>query len=444
MRIHLSEHFTYSKLIKFVLPSIAMVIFTSIYSMIDGLFVSRFVGKIPFAAVNMVFPILMILGTIGSMVGTGGSAIVGKTLGEKRNDKANEYFSMLIYSILVIGTIFAVIGYFMLPEVLKLFGAQGELLSDGVLYGRIILISLPFFIVEFEFQNFFVTAEKPKIGLSVTVLGGVTNILLDAVFIIVFDLGLTGAAIATVLSQMICVIVEFVYFSRKNDSLLQLTKNVKFDRKIFWKACTNGSSELVSNSAMSIVAMLYNYQLIKYIGENGVAAYGVIEYVGFIFAAIFFGYEMGVAPAVSYQFGAKGYDELKNILKKSFVLIGITGMTMTILAETFADTFANIFVGYDVELCALTVHAFQIQAVSFLFLGFTSFGSSFFTALNNGIISAVIAFVHTFIFEIGCVLLLPIIFGVNGIWFSIVVAEVAAFILTLAILFKNRKKYRYM
>ncbi len=443
MRIHLSEHFTYRKLLRFVMPSIAMVIFTSVYSVVDGLFVSRFVGKVSFAAIGIVYPILMILGAFGSMIGTGGAAIVGKTLGEGDNDKANEIFSMLIYTILTIGVIFTVAGFFLLPEIIKLLGAEGDLLNYSVLYGRILLVALPFFITEFAFQSFFVTAEKPQLGLYVTVFGGVTNILLDALFIVAFGWGLTGAAVATVAGQAACIAVEIFYFARQNDSLLKLTLKTKFYGKIFLKSCANGSSEIVNTSAMSIVAMLYNYQLIKYLGENGVAAYCVIEYVAFIFAAIFFGYELGVSPAVSYQFGAKGYAELKNLLRKSFVLVGVAGIVMFTLAQILAAPFANIFVGYDEELFNLTVHAFKIQAVSFLFLGFASFASAFFTALNNGVLSAVISFVRTFIFEIGCVMLLPLIFGVDGIWYSIIVAEVAACILAVIILYKNRKKYRY-
>lgn len=443
MRIHLSEHFTYSKLLRFVLPSIATVIFTSIYSVVDGLFVSRFVGKVSLAAITFVYPILMILGAFGSMVGTGGAAIVGKTLGEGDNDTANKYFSMLVYSVFVIGTIFAGVGIFILPELLKIIGADGELLSNSVIYGRIILVGLPFFIAAFEFQSFFITAEKPQLGFYVTVLGGVTNILLDALFIITFGWGLVGAAVATVASQILCVVLGLIYFARKNDSLLKLTLKTRFYGKIFLKSCTNGSSELVNTSAMAIVSMLYNFQLIRYIGENGVAAYGVIEYVGFIFAAMFFGYEMGIAPAVSYQFGAKGYDELKNILRKSLTLIGIANVSICALAQILAAPIANIFVGYDYDLCNLTTYALRIQAGAFLFLGFASFGSAFFTALNNGVLSAVISFVRTFIFEIGCVILLPLIFGVDGIWYSIIVAEVAAFILAAIILIRNKEKYHY-
>lgn len=443
MRIHLSEHFTYPKLIRFVLPSVATVLFTSIYSIVDGLFVARFVGKFSFAAISLVYPILMILGAVGGMVGTGGSAIVGKTLGEKLNEKASEYFSMLIYSTFTLGAVFAGAGFFVLPEILQLLGAEGDLLAYAVLYGRIVLVGLPFFITEFTFQSFFVTAEKPQLGLAVTVLGGVLNIVLDALFIILFRWGLTGAAVATVISQAVCVSLEIIYFARKNDSLLRLTLKTKFYGKIFLKSCTNGISEMVNSAAFSIVAMLYNYQLIKYIGENGVAAYGVAGYIEFIFAAIFFGYELGVSPAVSYQFGAKGYDELKNLLRKSLTLVGTAGVVMFVAAEILAPTFADIFFNYDNELRNLTVHAFRIQAVSFLFMGFASFGSAFFTALNNGFLSAVISFVRTFIFEIGCVLILPLILGVDGIWYSIIVAEVSAFLLTGFILAKNRARYRY-
>lgn len=444
MRIHLSEHFTCAKLIRFVLPSVATVLFTSVYSIVDGLFVSLFVGKVSFAAINLVYPILMILGAVGGMIGTGGSAIVGKTLGEKQNDKASEYFSMLIYVTFAMGAVFAVAGFFVLPTILEMLGAQGDLLANGVIYGRIVLVGLPFFVTEFTFQSFFVTAEKPKLGLAVTIFGGVLNIVLDAVFIILFKWGLVGAALATVISQTLCVAAELIYFARKNDSLLRLTRKTKFDGKIFLNACTNGLSEMVNSAAFSIIAMLYNYQLIKYIGENGVAAYGVAGYVGFIFASIFFGYELGVSPAVSYQFGARDYNELKNLLRKSLMLVGTAGVIMFVSAELLAPTFANIFFEYDHELRDLTVHAFRIQAVSFLFLGFASFGSAFFTALNNGFLSATISFVRTFIFEVTCVLALPLILGVDGIWYSIIVAEVSAFLLTAAILFRNREKYHYM
>ena len=447
MRIHLSEHFTYKKLLRFVLPSVVMMIFTSIYSVVDGLFVSRFVGKSAFAAINLVSPMLTILGTLGIMLGTGGAAIVGKTLGEsgrEKSSKANEYFSMLIYAVIIIGVIFGIIGALFIPDIIGLLGAKESMKADCLLYGRVILCALPFFILSYAFQSFFVTAEKPQIGLAVTVLGGVSNILLDALFILVFRQGLFGAALATALSQTLCGILEILYFARKNDSLLQLKLKIKFHKDVFYKACINGSSEMVGNMASSVVAMVYNYQLLKYIGENGVAAYGVIEYIGFIFSAIFIGYTMGVSSAVSYQYGAGNHDELKNICKKSLFIIGVTGVLMVIIAWGLSGTIAGVFVGYDKELYRLTMHAISIYMISFLFSGYSIFGSAFFTALNNGVMSAVISFVRTFIFEIGCVLILPAIIGVDGIWIAIVVAEVAALCMTFIIFVANRKRYQYI
>ena len=443
MQIHLSEHFTYKKLLLFVLPSIATEVFTSIYFIVDGFFVSRFVGTTSFAAVNLVFPLIMILGSLGAMVGSGGAAIVGKKLGQGRTEKANKYFSMLIFSELILGTILAAAGFFILPEVIKIFGAEDQLLELSVIYGRILFLALPFFIVEYTFQNFFVTAEKPQLGLAVTIFGGVLNISLDAIFIIILDWGLIGAAFATCFSQFACTILELIYFFRKNDSLLQLSFNTKFYRGVFFKACTNGSSEMIAVSASSVVAMIYNFQLLKYLGENGVAAYGVIEYAGYIFAAIFLGYALGISPAISFQFGANNFYEVKNLLKKSSVLNLIFGVIAFAIAEIFAVNLAAIFFSNDIELLNLTVHAFKIYASSFLMIGFNIFGSAFFTALNDGVLSAIISFMRTLVFEIGCLILLPIFFGVEGIWFSVVVAEVSAMVLTSVILFAKRKKYNY-
>lgn len=446
MKIHLSDHFTYKKLLLFVVPSVAMMIFTSIYGVIDGLFVSRFVGKTSFAAINLVSPMLMILGTFGVMLGTGGSAIVGKTLGEegkRESERANEYFSMLIYAVIAIGIFFGIVGFFLVPVLVRLFGADEQMVADCLLYGRVILCALPFFILSYAVQSFFVTAEKPQIGLAVTVMGGVSNIVLDAVLIVVLKQGLLGAALATAFSQTLTGLVSLLYFARKNDSLLQLTTKTRFYKDVFFKACTNGSSEMVTNIAISIVTMVYNYQLLNYIGKDGVAAYGVVEYVGFIFSAVFFGYAMGIAPAVSYHYGAGNTAELKNLRKKSLILMGIIGALMVVSAWTFSAPLARIFVGYDKVLYQLTVHAMSIYVVSFFFSGYSAFGSAFFTALNNGVLSAVISFVRTFVFEIGSVLLLPLIVGVDGIWSAIIVAEFAAFCLTSVILIVNQKRYHY-
>lgn len=446
MKIQLSDHFTYNRLLRFVLPSIIMMIFTSIYSVVDGLFVSNFVGKTPFAAINMISPVLSILGSLGLMIGTGGTAIVGKTLGEgkgeKKREEANAYFSMLIYIVFIIGVVLGVVGLIFIRPLSQMLGAN-SMLKECVLYGSVILPAMPFFMLQYAFQSFFITAEKPKLGLAVTVIAGVMNIALDALFIIVFKWGLFGAAFATALSQIVGTLIAIIYFSRKNDSLLHLTRKTKFYGKVLLKACTNGSSEMVGNIAASVITMLYNFQLMRFIGEDGVAAYGVIMYVSFIFSAIYYGYAMGSAPIISYQYGAGNHEELKNMFGKSLTLTGIVGILMLFIAKVLSAPLSNIFVGYDKELFDLTIHAFEIYSFSFLFSGFTAFGSSFFTALNDGLVSALISFLRTFIFEIGSILILPIIFGIDGVWFAIVIAEIAAFFVTGFFFYRKRRKYHY-
>ena len=443
MNIQLSEHFSYKKLLKYTFPSIIMMIFTSIYGVVDGFFVSNFVGKTPFAAVNFIMPVLMILGTIGFMFGTGGSALIAKTMGEGNPEKANRIFSLLIYVSLACGIFIAVLGICFIRPIASLLGAEGEMLENCVLYSRIILIALPAFILQFEFQSFFSTAEKPQIGLAVTIASGVTNMILDALFVAVFSFGLVGAATATAASQLVGGIVPLFYFGRKNSSLLRLTKTT-FDSRAILKTCANGSSELMTNISMSIVSMLYNLQLMKYAGENGVAAYGVLMYVNMIFLAAFIGYAVGTAPITGYHFGALNTSELKSLLKKSTVIISVFAICMLVLAEVLAYPLANIFVGYDDELMEFTLQAFKIFSFSFLFVGFSIFGSSFFTALNNGLISALISFLRTLVFQCAAVIILPLIFGIDGIWISIVAAEVISVAVTAVFIVLKRNKYHYL
>ncbi|MBQ4598672.1 MAG: MATE family efflux transporter [Clostridia bacterium] len=442
MHIQLSDHFTYKKLLRFTMPSIIMMIFTSIYGVVDGFFVSNFVGKTPFAAVNFIMPFLMILGALGSMFGTGGSALIAKTLGEGDNERAKKLFSLFVYISAACGIVIAVLGILFIRPIAAFLGAEGELLDQCVLYGRIILVALPAFMLQYEFQSFFVTAEKPQLGLAVTVASGVANMVLDALLVAVFPLGLVGAALATAVSQLIGGIVPLFYFSRPNTSLLQLTKT-DLDGRALLRACTNGSSELMSNISMSVVSMLYNVQLMQYAGEDGVAAYGVLMYVNMIFLAAYIGYSVGTAPVIGYHYGAANHNELKSLLQRSFVIIGICSVAMLVLAEILAQPLAAIFVGYDEALMALTLRGFRIFSISFLFSGIAIFGSSFFTALNNGLVSALISFLRTLVFQIAAVLLLPLIWEIDGIWISIVVAEVMAFVVTMLFLAGNKKKYRY-
>lgn len=443
MDIKLSEHFTYKKILRFTLPSIIMMIFTSIYGVVDGFFVSNYVGKTPFAAVNLIMPFLMILGAVGFMFGTGGGALIAKTMGEGKSEKANSLFSLFVYTTAVCGIIIGALGIVFIRPVASLLGAEGEMLNNCVTYGRIILIALPFFMLQYEFQSFFATAEKPQLGLVVTIAAGFTNMILDALFIAFFKWGLFGAAAATAISQIVGGSIPLIYFFRKNSSRLKLTK-CKFEKNMLLRACVNGSSELMSNISMSIVSMLYNFQLMKYVGENGVAAYGVLMYVNLFFLAAFIGYSVGTAPIIGYNYGAQNYSELTNLLKSSFTIIGIFSVCMFTLSEFLAYPIAKIFVGYDKELMNLTLNGFRIVSFLFLFAGVSIFGSAFFTALNNGLISALISFLRTLVFQVSAVLIIPIFLGINGIWLSTVTAEVMSVIITLIFIFKMKNKYHYM
>lgn len=444
MPIQLSDHFTYRKLIRFTLPSIAMMIFTSIYGVVDGFFVSNFAGKTPFAAVNLIMPFLMIVATVGFMFGTGGTAIVAKTFGEGDREKANRYFSLFVYVAFVLGVVFAVLGIAFLRPISMALGAEGELLENCIVYGRIILMALPFYVLQLLFQSFFPTAEKPQLGLAVTVSSGVTNMILDAVLVILLpqEYKLAGAAVATAMSQVVGGVVSLFYFFRPNSSILRLGKT-RFDGKAVLKACTNGSSEFMSNVSMSVVGMLFNHQLLAFAGQNGVAAYGVMMYVSMIFAAAFIGYSIGTAPVIGYHDGAQNHTELQGLLRKSLRMIGGFGVCMTLAAELLAVPLSHMFVGYDRELMQLTVSGFRIFALSFLFMGFAVFGSGFFTALNDGLTSALISFLRTLVFEVAAVLILPMIWGITGVWISIVVAELMACILVVVFLVAKRKKYHY-
>lgn len=442
MGIQLSEHFNYKKLLKFTFPSIIMMVFTSIYGVVDGLFVSNFVGKTAFTAVNFVMPVLMILGAVGFMFGTGGSAIVAKSMGEGKPEEAENQFSMFVCTCAVLGLILAVLGFVFIRPVVALLGAVGEMLDICVLYGRIVLCALPALTLQYAFQSFFITAEKPDLGLKVTVYAGVANMILDALLVVVIPMGVAGAAAATAISQCIGGIVPILYFARENPTPLRL-RLPEFHTRTLVDACVNGSSEFLSNTAMSIVGMLYNVQLLKYAGEDGVAAYGVLMYVNMIFLAIFIGYSMGTAPVVSYHYGAENYEELQSLRKKSLVIIGISSVIMLAFSELLARPLSLIFASYDEALLSMTVRAFCIYSFSFLFSGYAIWSSSFFTALNNGVVSAIISFLRTLVFQVAAVLVLPLIWGLDGIWLSIVVAELLALILGMAFLVALRKRYRY-
>ena len=441
--IRLSDHFSYAKLLRFTLPSICMMVFTSIYGVVDGLFVSNFAGKTPFAAINLVMPFIMILGGMGFMIGTGGTALVSKLLGEGKKDEAHSTFSMMVLFTLLLGLVLSAVGFLTMRPVSYFLGATDAMIDDCVLYGRIVTGFTFAFMLQNVFQSFFIAAEKPRLGLIVTVAAGVTNMALDALFIAVFDWGVAGAAIATGLSQCVGGVLPLIYFLRPNDSILRMRPTALRLRPIL-QACGNGSSELMSNISSSLVGMLYNFQLMRLIGEDGVSAYGVLMYVQFIFVAIFIGYSIGSAPVVSFHFGAQNHGELKSLLRKSVLLMSSGGVLLTVAARLLAVLLAHLFVGYDAVLFDLTTHAFRLFSWSFLLASFNIFTSGFFTALNNGAISAAISFLRTLVFQTASVLILPLLLGVDGIWWAITVAEIFAFLISLLFLFLKRNKYHYL
>lgn len=442
MKINLSDHFTYKKLLKFVMPTIFMMIVTSVYGIVDGFFVSNFVGKNAFAAVNLIMPVLMAIGAFGFMIGTGGSALVAKTLGEGDKEKANRYFSMLIYITVIFSVVVTVAGYILMPQIANALGASSLIIDDCILYGRILILTIGFFMLQNSFQSFLVTAEKAIFGLVISIASGVCNIVLDFLLVYVFDFGIYGAAAATALSQVLGAVIPLIYFSKKNDSLFRFVKT-KIEIKPLLKACANGMSEMLTNLSTSLVSMIYNFQLMKIAAENGVSAYGVVMYVSFIFMAFFFGYAIGVNPIVGYNYGAKNSAELKNVLKKSLLFTGIVAVCMTIISVAFSGVIAKVFVGYDAELCSMTSNAMKLYLLSFLLCGFNIFASAFFTGLNNGRVSAIISIMRTLIFQTASVLILPVFLGINGIWLAIAVAEFITLVFTSVFLVTNRKKYNY-
>lgn len=442
MRISLSSHFNTKKLILFSLPSILMMIFISIYGVVDGFFVSNFAGDTPFAALNFIYPVIMVLSSLGFMFGAGGSALISKTLGEKDNEKANKIFSLLVYVCIGIGVILSILTIIFIRPIAILLGASTQMLDMCVSYARIIIAVLPFHILQFYFQSLLITAEKPKVSLIITLISGCTNMILDALFIAVFKWGIEGAASATAISIVLGGLIPIFYFARKNDSLLRLGKT-SFDMKSLAKVCINGSSEFVSNISMSVVSMLYNYQLMKYLGQNGVSAYGTFMYVGMIFLSIYIGYSSAITPIVGYNYGAKNTKELQGVFKRSLFFILAGSVAMVIFSEFMAYPLSYLFVSYNDELLKLTTKAMYISSISFLFTGICIFSSNFFTALNNGLISAFISFVRTLIIQIIAILVLPIIMGPDGIWVSLIVAEFAAALIASIFLIIKRKKYQY-
>ena len=442
MQIHLSEHFTYGKLLRFTFPTIVMLIFTSIYGVVDGVFVSNFAGKTAFAAVNLIMPALMIFGTVGFMLGTGGSAVVARTMGEGDLPRARRYFSLIVYTGVLAGLVLTVLAELIMEPLCAALGAEGEMLDQAVLYGRVLSVSLTPFILQNMFQSFLVAAERPKLGLWLTVAAGLTNMAGDWLLVGILSWGVAGAAIATMVSAFVGGVVPLVYFLLPNKTPLRLTAT-RMEGRVLAQTCSNGSSEMMSNLSTSLVSILYNFQLIRLIGENGVAAFGVIMYANFIFIGVFMGYSIGAGPVISYHYGAGNRGELRSLLGKSLAVMAVSCAGLTAAAVTLAGPLSRIFVGYDQDLLALTTRGFRLYSLSFLAMGFNIFGSAFFTALSNGLLSAAIAFLRTLLFQVTAIFILPLFLELDGIWLAVTAAELLTLVITAAFMVTQRKRYGY-
>lgn len=442
-QIQLSDHFTYSRLLRFTLPSICMMIFTSIYGMVDGFFISNIVGKTAFASVNLIIPFLQIIGGVGAMLGVGGSALVAKTLGEGDIPKARRYFTMMMYLMLGTSIFFTVVGIAVLRPVAYLFGATEAMIGDVMTYGTICLLFNTALQAQYTFQSYLIVAEKPKLALGVVIAAGVSNMILDYVLMAVIPMGIAGAAFATGLSQCVAGVIPFLWFlSKKNKSALRFTKT-NFELKPMLLACGNGASEMMSSVSASITGILYNLQLMKYAGEDGVAAYGVVMYAAFVFLGVFNGYSQGSSPIMGYHYGAQNFKEMKNVLKRSLIMLGSAAAVLTALAMMLARPIASVFVGYDAELLDMTARAFMICATPFLVMWFNMYTSCFFTALNDGAVSAAISFMRALVLPVICIIVMPLIWELDGVWYSLAGSEILGVFVSLAFLLGKRKKYHY-
>lgn len=442
MSLKMSGHFTYKRLLRFVISPILMIICTAVYGVVDGFFISNYVGKLPFAAVNLVMPVDMVPVAIGFMIGEGGNALISKKLGENKRGLANQYFSLLIYTTAGIGVVLSLAGYTLMPAIADALGANDQLKPYCVEYGRILFAAQFFYVLQNIFQSFFIAAGKPDLSLKVSLLSGGINVLLDVLFIVVLHWGVAGAAWATALGQVAGGMVPLVYFARKNSSLLQITRT-RLNLPVLFKTFTNGSSDMVSVLSASVITALYNYQLLSIAGEDGVAAYGAIMYITFIFMSIYLGYASGSAPLISFQYGARNYGELHNLVRKSIILMLGMGMVITVTAEWLAAPLLGAFVGYDGDLFSMAIHGYRMYVLSFLLMGLNIWGAALFTALNNGVVSAAISFLRTFGFELAAVLLLPLWLGIDGIWISIFVAELCTCFVTAYFVVRKKDVYHY-
>ena len=438
--IKLSDHFSCAKLLLFAIPTIGMIMISITYDVVDGYFVSNYIGKTAFSAVNIIYPFQLLLSMVGYMFGSGGSALIAAELGDGNQQNARLYFTAIIKAAAAIGVVLAVAGVLLLRPVAVMIGATPEILEYGLPYGRTLFLFLPIMILGYTFQSILITAEKPKLGLYISLGNLFSNALLDWLFVAVFKWGMVGAAVATGIGACLNGLVPLIYFARPNSSPLHFCKG-RVQVKPLLKACGNGSSEMVNDMSTSLIFVLYNYQLLRMLGEDGVAAYGVTVFVEGIFAAVFYGLAMQATSIVGYHFGAKNYPELKSLLKNGIILNFISGILMFVLAQVSAPLISRIYVGYDETVYRLSVHAMRMYAFAFLLQGFNEYASAYFTGLNNGLVSGILAFTRTFLIQTVMILVLPLLLGTDGLWLAQAATEVFAAV--IAIVFFITRKHEY-
>ena len=423
-RIQLSDHFTYAAILLFSLPSIGMQIVDNTYQVADGFFISNYISEAAFEAENLIFPPLLIVMYVGLMFGTGASALISRELGEGRKERANQILSMAVSVLAVLGVLLSAALYFLLPSIARWVGASEALAPDCVVYGRVLSFFMPFQMLSMAFHPLLITAERPGLGLWTTIVNAAANILLDWAFVAGFGWGMRGAAFATGLAWLVSAVIPFVYFMNRKNSL-HLTRPVT-DFRALGQTLYNGASEMVDAVAYAVVALIFNLQMLHYLGEDGVGAYAVSEYVGGLFSSVFYGISMSLVPVVGYHLGQKNVKELHSLKRRGLVIMGAFGAVMTGLCMVLAEPISRVFVGYNEELTALATLALRLISLSFLLGGITTYSSSYFTGLNQGSASLAIAVVKGFVGPIAAVYLLPLLIGSDGLWLSTPAAEALA------------------
>ena len=432
---------TLRNILKFAVPTIAMSVFMSFYTMADGLFVSNLIGTSALSAINLTAPVIQVVTAISTMLATGGSAVIMKKMGEQKPQEAKEDFTFLILVNVVVGLVMTMLGYFLMETIFGSMALSQEVAGYCTSYlSRYLVFTIPILLMN-NFTLYMIASEKATLSLVCSVSGGVLNIVLDYVFIGFLDMGISGAAIATGLGYSVTAVVGLSVFSRKK-SLLHFTKPA-FRFKVLANAATNGCSEMATALVTGIITMMFNWTMLHYVGEDGVAAVTIIMYVLMFASSLYTGYSYGVAPMLSYYYGEKNHEKLKKLVSTSLKVIAVISLVTVTASFAATKPLVSIFARPNNPVYDLAVTGNRICTLALFFIGFNIFASGMFTALSNGIVSAILAFSRSFVFMLITMLILPAILGVNGIWLATPAAELMALVLSALMFVKYRKRYQY-